>query len=109
MAEAVLRNPDPNRRLLAMNVAMSTATAEHWKEQNEEANAEGSLLTQRRTATLLRKLLASLPGMRQALAELREAATGEAATGEWADFLNRWGYGAKQREAIVAVLDGVTA
>lgn len=109
MVDAVLANPDPNRRLLAMNVAMSTATAEYWKAEGNAANAEGSLTTKRRTTVLLRELLSSLSGLDTALAELRAAASGEQKEGEWVAFLDRWGYGPAQRTAIVAALDSVQA
>jgi len=104
MAVAVLANPDPSRKLLTMNVAMSTATAEYWTEQGAEKNAEGALLTQRRTARLLRALLPSLSGLQTALEQLKLAAEGEEKEGEWAEFLNRWNYGTKQRQAIASVL-----
>lgn len=92
--------PEEVADLLAKNLAMSTAMIlTHQRHQKPEM-AVGSKQVQRRSLQLIHQL--NLPEVEAQLQHLQHSiATGE---GEYADFLNRWGYDGEQRQAIQQVL-----
>jgi len=97
-------NPDPNIKLMTMNVAMSTATEiTHLRNGNDDF-AEGSRTTSRRATVLAREVLGRedlLPGLRAEVEGLMSAVDGrEGGNKEWIKFCKKWGYGEEEKEAI---------
>jgi hypothetical protein len=90
--------------LLVKNLTMSTAQYLHFQRQDQSDMAANSATVAERSHQLIRAL--NLPEI-QVIAEqiLSAIRTG---TGEYVDFLDRWGYDAEQKklieQAIVAVL-----
>lgn len=114
LLEAIEASPDPNIRLMTMNVAMSTATElVHLANGNDDL-AAASRMTSERSTVLLTALLDRLPGLREAAEALLAAVQpdddstaaaaaeddGSLARDEWLTFCQKWGYGTDQREAI---------
>jgi len=106
LLQAIEASPDPNIKLMTMNVAMSTATELTHAANGNEQLASASRMTRDRSTVLLVELLDRMPGLRDAAEALLTAVQpeGEAAAAEadadWAKFCKKWGYGATQREAI---------
>jgi len=99
---ALCDTPDPNIKLMTMNVAMSTATEITHRSMGNDDLAEGSVRTSRRATVLARELLGRLPGLREEVEALRSAVDGreEGVSVEWVKFCKKWGYGDEQKEAI---------
>ena len=109
MLEAICANPEPNIRLMTMNVAMSTATELAHLANGDAELAAASAMTRDRSTALLIALIDRLPGLRESVAALHAAVQPSATdpdevTAEWVAFCDKWGYGAEQREAIRAQL-----
>lgn len=91
--------------LLLKNLAMSTAMAITHRRNQKEDLAAGSDRVHHRTQQLIQMTqLPDFPAKAQHL--LNSALTGE---GEYQSFLDRWGYDAEQRQAIVQILKTVTS
>lgn len=98
---ALCDNPEPNIKLMTMNVAMSTATElTHLSNGNPDL-ASGSKMTSRRATVLVAELLDRLPGMRESMEALLSAVDGrDDGDKEWIKFCMKWGYGPDQKAAI---------
>lgn len=108
MLDAIKASPEPNAKLLAMNLAMSTATElAHVANGNDEF-AKGSALTRTRTRALISSLLldSSFPALKQHLQDLLAAivkpSTSTPDVEAYRAFLKRWGYNEQMLEAIAA-------
>ena len=121
LLSAISETPDPNIKLMTMNVAMSTATElAHAANGNAEL-AAASRLTRDRSCVLLEALLDRLPGLREEVQALfsavqpwRASDDGKPlppaeANEEWVQFTKKWGYSANQRDAIRQRLAGLLA
>ncbi len=98
---------DPNEiaELLVKNLAMSTAMAiSHRRAANEE-QAQGSDRVARRTALLIEKV--DLAEVRKISVQMQNSANTN--TGEYATFLEKWGYDAEQKQAIANALNHVNS
>ena len=112
LLSAIESSPDPNLKLLTMNVAMSTATElVHLANGNPDL-AAASALTRARSGVLLGVLHGRMPGLSDEVASLLSAvqpwsADGAAPAGadaEWVRFTKKWDYDTEQRDAIRAEL-----
>lgn len=103
LIQALTTAPDTVAELLVKNLVMSTAMAITHRRNGDESAAQGSDRVQRRTRDLIQAT-----GMAE-VTTCAEAMRASAATGKGAyqDFLNRWGYDAEQRQAMVAILSQV--
>jgi len=100
MIRALQSAPQKVADLLAKNLAMSTAMILTHERHQKPEMAVSSKQVQRRTLQLMQQL--NLPEVETQLQQLQHSiATGE---GQYADFLNRWGYDGEQRQAIQQVL-----
>lgn len=82
--------------LLVKNLSMSTAMAIAHRRAGNDTQAAGSDRVARRSTALMRS--ANLDEIERIAAQMQYSAqTGE---GEYADFLQKWGYDAEQRVAI---------
>ncbi len=95
--------------LTARNLAMSTAMILHHRRSGDREHQVGSERVQQRSTELLRQLEAGpvkrrLETLLAAAGEQGEAA---GAVAEDRAFLDRWGYDAEQRRAIVAAIEAV--
>ena len=114
---AIEASPDPNLKLLTMNVAMSTATELVHVANGSEDLAAASRLTRDRSKVLLSALLPRMVGLMEEVRGLRTAvepwpsadAPPQDADDEWVKFARKWEYGAEQRAAIKGELDEVMA
>jgi hypothetical protein len=114
---AIEASPDPNLKLLTMNIAMSTATELVHVANGSEDLASASRLTRDRSKVLLNALLPRMLGLTEEVRRLRTAvvpwpsadAPPESADKEWVEFTRRWKYGEEQRAAIKSELDEVLA
>ena len=109
MLEAICENPEPNIRLMTMNVAMSTATELAHLANGDAELAAASAMTRDRSTALCVALVDRLPGLRESVTALLAAVQpstdpDDEVTAEWVTFCDKWGYGAEQREAIGAQL-----
>jgi len=112
LLSAISDNPDPNIKLMTMNVAMSTATELVHEANGNPELAAASRMTRDRSRILLESLLDRLPGLREEVAGLFSAVepweTDDAgkqvpradANAEWVKFTKKWRYNADQRAAI---------
>lgn len=100
--EAIIANPEPNIRLMTMNVAMSTAAELAHLARGHPDLAQASRMTRDRSTTLLTELMDRLPGLKDSVKALLSAVTPEdpLPDHEWIKFCDKWGYSATQREAI---------
>jgi len=100
--QAIIANPEPNIKLMTMNVAMSTATELAHLARGHPDLAKASRMTRDRSTTLLAELMDRLPGLRDSVKALLSAVTPEEPLpeSEWVKFCDKWGYSAEQREAI---------
>ena len=106
MLEAICENPEPNIRLMTMNVAMSTATELVHLQNGSDELAAASRLTRDRSKVLLNALLPRMMGLAEEVQKLRTAVEPwkdgvppESADKEWVDFTRKWKYGEEQRVA----------
>jgi len=110
---AIEASPDPNLKLLTMNVAMSTATELVHVANGSDELAAASRLTRERSKILLDALMPRMVGLVEEVRSLRSAVEpyvrddqpADGANEEWVRFTRKWGYGAEQRAAIKAELD----
>ncbi|MBF2097779.1 MAG: hypothetical protein IGQ88_05305 [Gloeomargaritaceae cyanobacterium C42_A2020_066] len=103
LIQALTTAPDTVAELLVKNLVMSTAMAITHRRNGDEAAAQGSDRVQRRTRDLIQAT--EMPAVTTCAEAMRfSAATGE---GAYQDFLDRWGYDAEQRQAMVAILNQV--
>jgi hypothetical protein len=97
---AIASVPLPASELLVKNLSMSTAMAIAHRRAGNATQAEGSDRVARRSTELMRSI--DLDEVERIASQMQYSAqTGE---GEYADFLNKWGYDAEQRAAIAMVL-----
>jgi len=121
LLKAICDNPQPNIKLMTMNVAMSTATELVHLRNNNPEFAAGSRLTRDRSRIIIEALLDGamvLPGLQEELVKLRSAVEpwGKRkekevpppdSNPEWVKFTKKWGYNAEQRAAILEQLDQI--
>lgn len=108
LLNAIKQSPDPNAKLLTMNIAMSTATELAHLANGNMDFAKGSALTRGRTRALIDCLSPTFPALKNNLTDLLAAINTPAAAAAGVNaeveayraFLNRWGYDEKMREAI---------
>lgn len=107
---ALCDNPEPNIKLMTMNVAMSTATElTHLANGNEDL-AAGSRMTAIRSTILVEELMERLPGVRETFEALLSAVDGrEDGDKEWMKFCKKWGYGPEQKDAIRRAVEPLLA
>lgn len=100
---ALEQSPQIVSELLVKNLAMSSAMAvAHRRNENDEL-AAGSERVQRRTQQLMQQL--DLAGLSERAKTLHTSAqTGQ---GDYAEFLNRWGYDTEQRQVIAQAFEQV--
>ena len=116
LLRAIEASPEPNLKLLTMNVAMSTAELVHVASPSEDL-AAASRLTRDRSKVLLNALLPRMIGLTEEVQRLRTAvvpwpsadAPPEGADTEWVQFTKEWNYDEEQRAAIKEVLDELLA
>jgi predicted enzyme related to lactoylglutathione lyase len=100
IVQALQAEPKAIAELLVKNLAMSTAMAiTHRRNENEE-QAKGSDRVAKRTALLIEKV--DLLEVRTIANQMQDSATTN--SGEYAAFLEKWGYDAEQKQAIINVL-----
>ncbi|AFY73775.1 hypothetical protein Syn7502_01723 [Synechococcus sp. PCC 7502] len=97
--KAIQAVPEPSAELLVKNLVMSTAMAIAHRRNQDESHAQGSQQVKERTANLISLL--NLTEVKR-IANLMKAAA-ESGTGEYANFLTKWGYDSEQRQAIATI------
>lgn len=95
--------PDTVTDLMVKNLAMSTAMALTHQANGDIEQAAGSNRVKTRSVKLIQQL--QLPQFSAKLQQLLNSCSGK--SDEYQDFLNRWGYDAKQRQAIQQVVADV--
>jgi hypothetical protein len=102
LLQAIAANPEPNIRLMTMNVAMSTATELAHLARGHPDLAKASRMTRDRSTTLLVELIDRLPGLKDSVKALLSAVTPREPLpdSKWVKFCDKWGYSSEQREAI---------
>jgi hypothetical protein len=91
--------------LMTKNLAMSTAMELTHQTNGDAAQAAGSARVQARSRRLITAL--QLPALQIELQQLLDSTTTN--TGEYQEFLARWGYDAEQRQAIQQVVTAILA
>ncbi len=91
--------------LMTKNLAMSTAMELTHQAKGDADQAAGSARVQARSRTLIAAL--QLPELQTELQQLLDSTTTN--TGEYQEFLARWGYDAEQRQAIQQVVAAILA
>ncbi|WP_413164533.1 hypothetical protein ACL6C3_01175 [Capilliphycus salinus ALCB114379] len=86
--------------LLIKNMAMSAAMVVHHRRNQHEEMAASSDRVRSRSVHLIQSL--NLPVLDTMVKQLLE--TAQTGVGEYQSFLDRWGYDAEQREAIVQAI-----
>lgn len=112
LVEAIVAAPEPNIKLLSMNLAMSTATELAHKANGNDDFAAGSRTTRERTKALIKTVLPRMPQLKSELQILMFAADGakvdgEGKVAEYKSFCDRWGYSENQRKSIVEQIQAV--
>lgn len=102
LIQALGNSPEIVSELLVKNLVMSTAMGITHRRNQDEALAQGSDRVQRRTQELMERLK-NLPQIPSKAQELFRNAGGE--SGQYSDFLERWGYDAEQKQAIQRALE----
>ncbi|MBD2177788.1 hypothetical protein H6F42_12780 [Pseudanabaena sp. FACHB-1998] len=92
--------PDAIAELLVKNLAMSTAMAITHRRSGHEDQAQGSDRVARRTALLIEKV--DLAEVRTIAITMKDSALNN--SGEYVNFLDKWGYDAEQKQAIAQIL-----
>jgi hypothetical protein len=105
MIRALRSAPTIVADLMAKNLAMSTAMQLTHQANGDAEQAAGSARVQARSRTLIAAL--QLPALQTELQQLQDSASTN--TGEYAEFLARWGYDAEQRRAIQQVVAAILA
>ena len=98
--QALQAEPKAIAELLVKNLAMSTAMAITHRRNGDEEQAQGSNRVAKRTALLIDKV--DLPEVFTIANQMQESATTN--SGEYAAFLEKWGYDDEQKQAISNVL-----
>lgn len=98
--QALQAEPDAIAELLVKNLAMSTAMAITHRRNGNEEQTQGSDRVAKRTALLIEKV--DLLEVRTIANQMQDSATTN--SGEYAAFLEKWGYDAEQKQAIANVL-----
>lgn len=101
VVNALSTAPETVAELLVKNLVMSTAMAITHQRHQDQANVLGSEQVQQRTSILIQKL--SHPLLSQTIAALYSSL--KTGTGDYASFLDRWGYDSEQRQAMAAALE----
>lgn len=102
---ALEQSPQIVAELLVKNLAMSSAMAVAHRRSDNDELAAGSERVKRRTQQLMQQL--DIPELSERAKALQiSAQTGQ---GDYAEFLNRWGYDAEQRHVIDQVFEQVLA
>ncbi|NJR66524.1 MAG: hypothetical protein HC772_16350 [Leptolyngbyaceae cyanobacterium CRU_2_3] len=103
VVSALQSSPTIVAELLVKNLVMSSAMAITHRRHQNEPMAQGSDRVRQRSAHLIQKI--QLPEVAEIAQQLQaSAATG---TGEYQEFLDRWGYDAEQRHTIEAVVKDI--
>jgi hypothetical protein len=100
IAQAVQANPDTVAELLVKNLVMSSAMVLTHQRQNHPDLAESSQRVRSRTAELISQI--QLPAVQTEAQKLTESINTGA--GDYAHFLERWGYDLEQRQAMLQAL-----
>jgi hypothetical protein len=93
---ALQAHPEVAAELLVKNIAMSTAQQLYHHRRNDADMAASSATVTTRTTTIIQQL--SLPQIQEMCRELLTTIT--TGTGEYSEFLVRWGYDDEQKKAI---------
>ncbi|OUC13796.1 MAG: hypothetical protein B0A82_15995 [Alkalinema sp. CACIAM 70d] len=101
VAQGLRTNPELIADLMAKNLAMSTAMELTHRRNGHPEMAAGSHLTQQRSRQLIQGL--HLPIMHDRLTALQQSII--QGSGEYTDFLARWGYDDEQKAAILAAIE----
>jgi hypothetical protein len=86
--------------LLVKNLVMSTAMVITHNRNHNLTMAQSSQKVSDRTATLIK--LVNLPQVKEIAQQMQRSA--QLGTGEYADFLNKWGYDQEQKSAIASMI-----
>lgn len=107
---ALCDNPEPNIKLMTMNVAMPTAMEVTHSLNGSKDLAESSQMTARRASILVTELIDRLPELKATLESLLSAVSidgdknqkndGDKDVKEWIKFCKKWGYGVPEKDAI---------
>ena len=107
---ALCDNPEPNIKLMTMNVAMPTAMEVTHSLNGSKDLAESSQMTARRASILVTELIDRLPELKVTLESLLSAVSidgdknqkndGDKDVKEWIKFCKKWGYGVPEKDAI---------
>jgi hypothetical protein len=89
--------------LMVKNLAMSTAMQLHHQRHDDPVNAAGSARVQARSQQLIHAL--AMPPIQIELQQLLDSVS--TGSGEYQDFLGRWGYDQAQLQAIQDVVAGM--
>lgn len=98
--QALQAEPKAIAELLVKNLAMSTAMAITHRRNGNPDQANDSDRVAKRSALLIEKV--DLPEVRAIAKQMQDSAI--ANNGEYATFLEKWGYDAEQKQAIANVL-----
>ncbi|CAN1212014.1 HEAT repeat domain-containing protein [Tumidithrix helvetica PCC 7403] len=98
--QALQSEPKAIAELLVKNLAMSTAMAITHRRNGDTEQAHDSERVAKRTTLLIEKV--DLPEIRTIAAQMLNSATSN--KGEYAAFLEKWGYDAEQKQAIANAL-----
>ncbi|WP_041244015.1 hypothetical protein [Gloeobacter kilaueensis] len=101
LVEALRTAPAVVAPLMTKNLAMSTAMIWAHRQNGDAEAASGSEQVARRSAALIARL--QLPQIEREIAELKRALTD--GQGDYAAFLDRWGYTEAQRAAIKEAIE----
>jgi predicted enzyme related to lactoylglutathione lyase len=101
IVQALQAEPKAIAELLVKNLAMSTAMAITHRRNGDEEQAKGSDRVAKRTALLIQKV--GLPEVQAIATQMQDSAKTNA--GEYAAFLEKWGYDEEQKQAIANVLN----
>lgn len=99
--QALHAAPNAIAELLVKNLAMSTAMAITHRRNGDEAQAQSSDRVAKRTAILIEKV--DLSEVQAIATQMQDSAKTNA--GEYAAFLEKWGYDEEQKQAIAKVLN----
>jgi hypothetical protein len=104
VVQALQTSPEIVSELLVKNLAMSASMAIAHRRNGKEEMAQGSERVQRRSENLVQQL--QMPEVMEKAAQCQASAA--SGTGEYQEFLDRWGYDAEQRQKIADVMGIVT-
>lgn len=96
---ALRQSPEVVADLMTKNLAMATAMILTHEANGDSEAAAGSAKTRDRSQQLIRRL--ELPSLQENLQKLCQSAT--QGGGDYAEFLDRWGYDDAQRQVIAAM------